>query len=191
MSTITATQALEPSQEDADKALLMRIAKDGDVAAMEELYVRLRPRMVGFLGRMTQDEGLIEEAYNDVMIKVWDNAAQFEGRAKVSSWVFSIAYRTCLRLVKKQQRRSATVLLMGDDMPDVEIDDPPEAEANQELATAVTHLSPRHRLVVELCYFEGCSLEEISRIVGCPLNTVKTRLHHARKKLKLTLAAAG
>ena len=70
MSTITATQALEPSQEDADKALLMRIAKDGDVAAMEELYVRLRPRMVGFLGRMTQDEGLIEEAYNDVMIKV-------------------------------------------------------------------------------------------------------------------------
>ncbi len=178
--------------EALDRALLLRVAQSRDVAAMEQLYARFRPRMVRFLSRMTRDEGLIEEAYNDVMIKVWDKAEQFQDRAKVSSWIFSIAYRTCLRMVKKQQRRNLVLNLMGDEMADLDIpvDDNP-AVPDADLARAVTQLSGNHRMVVELCYFEGCSLEEISAIVGCPLNTVKTRLHHARKKLKQRLQNNG
>ncbi len=177
--------------EALDRALLLRIAQARDVAAMEQLYARFRPRMVRFLSRMTRDEGLIEEAYNDVMIKVWDKAEQFQDRSKVSSWIFSIAYRTCLRMVKKQQRRNAMFNLMGDDMAALDVsNDEQTIEPDADLAAAVSRLSAKHRMVVELCYFEGCSLEEISHIAGCPLNTVKTRLHHARAKLKQSLSAS-
>ena len=62
-------------------------------------------------------------------------------------------------------------------------------EPDMDVAHAVQQLSAKQRLVVELCYFEGYSLEEISHIANCPLNTVKTRLHHARKRLREILSA--
>jgi RNA polymerase sigma-70 factor (ECF subfamily) len=59
------------------------------------------------------------------------------------------------------------------------------------LATALGRLSTDHRDVIELTFFHGCSYQEIAEIVGCPENTVKTRMFHARKQLKGHLAAAG
>ena len=94
-------------------------------------------------------------------------------------------------MVKKQSRRDATFELSGDELPDIVA---PEEEAvtdnAAELVVAVRGLSPKHRMVIELCYFEGRSLDEIGEIVDCPANTVKTRLHHARKKLRTIIEVA-
>ena len=106
-------------RDTADRDLLQRVSEHRDIAAMEELYVRFKPRLMSFLRRLSRDEGLIEEACNDVMVKVWEKAHQYQARSKVSSWVFSIAYRTCLRMVKKQSRQDLTIHLMGDDLPDL------------------------------------------------------------------------
>jgi RNA polymerase sigma-70 factor (ECF subfamily) len=59
------------------------------------------------------------------------------------------------------------------------------------LDVALRHLSAEHRAVVELTYFYGCSYEEIAAIAACPVNTVKTRMFHARAKLKKLLPALG
>ena len=72
-----------------------------------------------FLRRLTRDDELIEEAYNDVMVLVWEKAHQYQARSKVSSWIFSIAYRACLRMVKKQNRRDTFLELVGQDTPDI------------------------------------------------------------------------
>ena len=56
---------------------------------------------------------------------------------------------------------------------------------------ALRHLSAEHRAVVELTYFYGCSYEEIAAIAACPVNTVKTRMFHARAKLKKLLPTLG
>lgn len=182
----------DPRDDKRDRALLQRIAQDRDVQAMEALYIRFRPRLVPFLTRITRDEGLIEEAFNDVMSKVWDNAAQYKGQSKVSSWIFSIAYRICLRMVKKQQRRESFVSFVGDALPDVASSEgDPGIQPDRELAQAVKRLSAKHRMVIELCYFEGYALEGIAEIIDCPVNTVKTRLHHARKKLEQYLSEAS
>ena len=168
----------------------MRIAQMRDNAAMERLYVRYRPRLMGFLRRLTFDEDVLEEAYNDVMVKVWDKAHQYQGRSKVSSWIFSIAYRTCLRMVKKQQRRDKIIELVGDDLPDfAEVGEQSNLDDKQ-IQAAVQRLPAKQRIVIELCYFEGYSIAEIGEIVRCPQNTVKTRLHHARKKIKQILESA-
>jgi RNA polymerase sigma-70 factor (ECF subfamily) len=59
------------------------------------------------------------------------------------------------------------------------------------LDAALDRLSPDHRAVVELTYFHGCSYEEIAAIVDCPVNTVKTRMFHARAKLRKLLPTLG
>ena len=190
------TEQTRRDTDATDRAALQRIAADRDIVAMEQLYNDYRPRLTSFLRRFSRDDGLIEEAYNEVMIKVWEKAHQYQGRSKVSSWVFSIGHRTCLRMVVKQQKREQVVELAGDDLPDVAdgsggfespLDASDTAYDAAQMNAAIRKLPVKQRMVIELCYFEGYSTEEIGRIVDCPTNTVKTRLHHARKKIQTFL----
>jgi RNA polymerase sigma-70 factor (ECF subfamily) len=64
-------------------------------------------------------------------------------------------------------------------------------ELQSALGRALAGLSPDHRAVVELTYFYGCSYQEIAEIVGCPVNTVKTRMFHARRRLRELLPGLG
>ncbi len=66
-----------------------------------------------------------------------------------------------------------------------------DADLRDLLEEGMRHLSPEQRAVVELTYFYGCSYEEIAAIAVCPVNTVKTRMFHARAKLKNLLPALG
>ena len=62
-------------------------------------------------------------------------------------------------------------------------------EKRATIARALGSLSREHRAVLELCYFDGCSCAEIAGIVGCPVNTVKTRMFHARRRLRALMSA--
>lgn len=177
----------ESEPDSADIKLITRIAVARDSGAMEVLYIRYRPRLVGFLHRLTHDNDLIEESYNDVMVRVWEKAHQYQGHSKVSSWIFSIAYRTCLRLVKKQKRRDTFFELVGQDLPEAEVVHEESSIDDELLNKQIKKLPAKQRLVIELCYFEGYSMDEIGKIVDVPVNTVKTRLHHARKKIRIAL----
>lgn len=190
------TAAPGADEEDRlDRQLLQRIAADRDAAALELLYGRYRERLPAFLHRLSRDSALIEEVYNDVMVKVWDKAHQFQGQSRVSSWIYSIAYRDCLRMVKKQQRRDLVVQLVGQEVPDTDLAREPESVDlpvdRALLQQAMRKLPPKQRLVLELCYFEGHAIEDIARIVSAPANTVKTRLHHARNKVRAYLVRHG
>lgn len=174
----------EAQRDQKDRELIERIASARDHTAMETLYVRYRPRLGRFLRRLTHDNNLIEEAYNDVMLKIWNKAHQYQGQSKVSSWIFSIAYRTCLRMVKKQKFHQGVLDTFG--QHDISSGMTPHDTTEQAglIDAALETLSAKHRLVIELSYFGGYSTEEVSQIVQCPTNTVKTRLHHARKKIR-------
>lgn len=187
--------AAADEEDRLDRQLLQRIAQARDAAALERLYGRYRERLPAFLRRLSRDPALIEEVYNDVMVKVWDKAHQFQGQSRVSSWIYSIAYRDCLRMVKKQRRRDLVVQLVGQEVP--EIDSASESDSvdlpvdRALLQQALGKLPPKQRLVLELCYFEGHAIEDIARIVSAPANTVKTRLHHARNKVRAYLVRRG
>lgn len=172
---------------DADAAILKRIAA-GDRLAFEALYRGYAPRLMRFLQRLLRRQQTAEEVLNDTMMVVWRKAASFNGDSKVSTWVFAIAYRKALKAMK------------GLDDP-VESDDDlleapqpgPEALLMQEQSTAllweiIGRMSADHRAVIELTYYHGYTYREISEIVGCPVNTVKTRMFHARKQLQNMLS---
>ncbi len=168
-----------------ERRLLARIADLQDMRALEQLYVLYTPRLSQFLQRLTSDPQHIEEVCNDVMMAVWKQAKNFNGKSKVSTWIFSIAYRICIKVLRKSSWRPEVGGEEYEKLSATWIDETVAIDDNKDLiALALNKLSPKHRMVVELSYFLDRSYEEIAEIVNCPVNTVKTRMFHARRQLR-------
>jgi RNA polymerase sigma factor (sigma-70 family) len=174
----------EKQEAPRDAQLLERIAAR-DLKAFEQLYRHYQPRLSRFLVNIVNRPHLVEEVLNDTMMAVWSTAANFRGASKVSTWIFAIAYR---QAVKARSR-------WDEPLPDLPDNDQPSEEASPDellhrsrshdvLVEAMNGLSADHRAVVDLTYFHGMGYREIAEIMGCPVDTVKTRMFHARRKLR-------
>lgn len=183
------TQSTGGSEETAGKggddfALLDRVRR-GDRAAFSDLYRHYHPRLFGYLRRMLGNPGTVEEILDDVMFVVWKDAGKFRGNSTVSTWIFGIAYRKALTAIRNERRYRAPLVQSADTDSAVAGSTPQD----EWIQVALSHLSHDHRQVVELTYYGGFSYQEIAKIAGCPVNTVKTRMFHARRRLKVLLPA--
>ncbi|MEQ9452282.1 MAG: sigma-70 family RNA polymerase sigma factor [Pseudomonadales bacterium] len=188
--TLAAGQSLTERQQ---IELVARIAT-GDKAAFEQLYKAFGERVFRYAFRMISSQGKAEEVTNDVMLEVWKNAAKFESRSKVSTWILGITRHVALNAVRRKEFDTVDI----DDAPEAEVEIAATPAVQRDRVTlkaalkqALKHLSPEHRDVVELTFFHGCSYQEIAEIVNCPPNTVKTRMHHAKKLLVGYLTETG
>lgn len=183
----------EELSEDQQFVLVQRIGQ-GDRQAFEQLFRSFGERVFRYAYRLISSQTKAEEVTNDVMLEVWKSAPKFEGRSKVSTWILGITRHVALNAVRRKEFDTVDI----DDAPEpvAEISATPAVEQDrkrvrEELVSALGKLSPEHRDVVELTFFHGCSYQEIADIVGCPPNTVKTRMHHAKKLLLGHLSQAG
>ena len=170
----------------AEAALLRRVAA-GDRGAFEELFENYYSRLFAFLFRLTRAHGAAEELANDVMLTLWKDAGRFRGESKVSTWIFGIAYRQALAYLKK--RRLSFVSIKDGDAMIGETD--AQFEREDWVRQGIQALPPKQKLTVMLVYFLGLSCEETASASGVPVNTVKTRMYHARKNMKEYLTASG
>lgn len=170
-----------------ERALLSAIAARDD-AALKELYRLYHRRLARFLMRITTNYELAEEIINDTFWVVWRHAGEFRGSSRVSTWIFGIAYRRGLKALKR------AAPLPFDPMLEIAESDEPfgRVELTEWLDAALARLPVEQHVVIELAYQLGHSCEEIAVIMECPVNTVKTRMFHARRKLRgLLTALAG
>lgn len=171
------------SDELDESGLLLRV-RGGDKLAFQMLYRAYFSRLARFLDRMTRNVPLVEEIINDTMLVVWQKADTFDGSCKLSTWIFAIAYRQALKALR------------GLDVPlEPQEDQAAEAGAQPEhalaarqlqrgVSRALDQLPMEQRMVVSLTYYHGMAYQEIAETMECPVNTVKTRMFHARQKLK-------
>jgi RNA polymerase sigma-70 factor (ECF subfamily) len=170
---------------DADETDLLGKIAAGDKLAFEALYRAYFPRLSRFIGRMARSATLIEEVVNDTMLVVWQKAASFDGSCKPSTWIFAIAYRKTLKGLKASDEPvDSDATLYEDDSGS----QPEQAISRQQLqqtvADALDQLPAAQRAVMVLTYYHDMAYSDIAEIVECPLNTVKTRMFHARHRLK-------
>ena len=183
----------ERAGEHRERELLERIdARDRE--AMRELYLLYHPRLARFLRRMTRRPDLIDEIVNDTLFVVWEKAGDFRGDSRVSTWIMGIAYRRGLNRLRAEYRAQERMVLPTTE--DQHLRDPvaEQSDLAELLERAFESLCPDHRAVLELTYDLGHSCGEIAAIMDCPINTVKTRMFHARNKLRRLvsiLAAPG
>jgi RNA polymerase sigma-70 factor (ECF subfamily) len=182
------------STED-ETTLLRRIAAK-DRRAFEALYHLYHRRLFAYLLKLTRRVDLVEDVLNDVLLAVWQGAPGFDGRSRPSTWIFGIAYHKGLKALARRPPEPPPAFENEAELAEpVELEGPESLLARRELASAlgkaIGALSPDQRAVVELTYYYGRSYQEIAAIVGCPVNTVKTRMFHARRRLKQLLPAFG
>lgn len=182
-------EAARPSTPD-DRELLARIAS-GDLQAFERLYRNYQPRLTRFLTTLLKRPQLIEEVLDDTMMVVWQGAGNFRGSSKPSTWVFAIAYR------KAAKARARWPDPVEEPAIDTRVSDEPQPDEELHhdhlrgaLLRAMDQLSADHRAVVDLTYFHGLGYRDIAEIVGCPVDTVKTRMFHARRRLKQVMSGS-
>lgn len=180
--------------EPEDRQLLKEVAAKSE-AAFERLYKRYYHRVLQFVSRIVRDRRIAEEVLDDTMFAVWKSAERFEGRSQVSTWIFGIAYRRALKTLDSNKRHN--VLESGEDhiarTASEDASSNPEAgvssaELQQQIDDGIDQLSDDHRAVMLLTAM-GYSYGEISTIVECPANTIKTRMFYARKNLRNILSA--
>ena len=174
--------------EPSERRLIGRVAA-GDLRAFEELFRAYHARLTRFLDRMTRRRAVVEEVLNDTMLVVWNRSDRFDGSSKVSTWIFAIAYRKALKALQRQDEAVEDDTLADRVAPG---DGPEQQAENQQtrtqLARALDALSQDHRAVVELTYFHDMGYRQI---VDCPVDTVKTRMFHARRRLRTLLAGSA
>jgi RNA polymerase sigma factor (sigma-70 family) len=172
-------------------ALIGKVA-GGDMRAFEALFRRYYPRLRRFLEQLTRRPQLVDEILNDTMLIVWRRAHTFNLRSKLSTWIIGIALRRSLKALE----HADDAIDFDPDAAAASAESGPEAQLlYQELRTrlrrALQSLSPEHRAVIELTYYDGYTYREIAAIVGCPIDTVKTRMFYARRRLRSLLADDG
>ena len=172
---------------------MKRIA-DGDRDAFKEFYALYNRRLFAYLTKLLSARETVEEVFNDVMFEVWRQAGNFRGESKVATWVFGIAHNKALNVRRAQGTRVIVDLEEANEAPTTVASAQILAEQSnvgQMIHRALTELSEEHRAVIELTFYQGFSYAEIARIVNCPVNTVKTRMFHARRQLRELLSKIG
>lgn len=168
-----------------DRQLLRRMA-EGDRAALSVMYRAYHGRLCRFLSRLTRRADVVEEAINDCFWIAWQKASSFQGDSRVSTWIMGIAYRCGLKALRQHGSEPVDEDTLPEDRtPSHDPDD--DRVMRDWLGKGLERLSADQRVVVELVYGIGHTLEDVATIMQCPVGTVKARLFHARVKLRNVL----
>ena len=177
-----------PPETHDDVRLLGRIEQK-DLRAFEAMFRAYQPRLTRFLKTILRRGQLVEEVLDDTMLVVWTHPDRYNGKSKVSTWIFAIAYRKALRALKRQDEpvedRTAETRESGEAGPEQLLG---RQQVHEALKSAMGELSQEHRTVVDLTYFHEFGYREIAEVMACPVDTVKTRMFHARRHLKAKLS---
>ena len=176
---------------DEVKQLLERIRRE-DQAAFRQLYKAFSQRVFAYVLNMLSDHARAEEVLVDTLYEVWRHPERFRGDSQFSTWLIGIARRKALMVYRA--RRPDEVHADLDDIAETTASDTPDGYAElagKQRREGVQHcmgkLSDEHRECLHLVFYEGMGLAEVAEIQNCPEGTVKTRLFHARQKIKKCL----
>jgi RNA polymerase sigma-70 factor (ECF subfamily) len=184
--------ATESEERISDEMLLKRVA-EGDKAAMHIMFALHRVRVFRFIQGMVRNAVIADDLVSQVFLDVWRSANRFEGRARVSTWLLSIARFKALSALRERKHETIdqddlAEIVDAADNPEVALD---RKETNAVLRECIDRLSPTHREIIDLVYYHEQSVAEASEIVGIPVATVKSRMFFARKYLAKMLVSAG
>jgi RNA polymerase sigma-70 factor, ECF subfamily len=181
------------AQSEASDEALIRSMAGGDKRAFKMLYVRHHVRVFRFVMRLTGNESMAEEVVNEVFLEAWRHAQDFKGRSQVATWLLSIArFKTLSECRRRSEAQldevAAAVIEDTSDTPSISME---KLQRSDILQKCLAKLSPIHREVINLIYYQGKKIEEVAQCTGAPISTIKTRMHYARSRMAELLAQAG
>lgn len=162
--------------------------KNGDPSAFDTLVLRYQPQIMALVSHIMHSPDQVEDIAQDVFLRAYRGLARFRGDSSFATWITRIAVNMCASELRRRKIRETFRLPAQDTASEPQpLRKLQKAEERLWVQEALDRLSSRHRIVAALFYIEELSCEEISQIVGCSRGTVKSRLFHARKRLRRLL----
>jgi RNA polymerase sigma-70 factor (ECF subfamily) len=152
-------------------------------AGMDELVERYQYRLVRYLIYLTGRRERVEDWVQETWVRVMDRGAQYDGRARFETWLFSIARNLAI----DDLRRKQGVSLETSEIPPDGASPFLAAARSQDavrLAAGLDGLEPIYRDALLLRFQEDLSLQEISQVTGAPVPTVSTRIHRGLARMR-------
>jgi RNA polymerase sigma factor RpoE len=189
-----------PEGPATDEQELVKRARNGDMAAYDELVQRYQQRIYATLYHMTANHEDANDLAQEAFIKAFQALKSFKGGSSFYTWVYRIAVNKTINFLKQRKNRPHMSLNDIDFNAEHDPDlvalisektprrDSTLAELQQKLNEAMQRLSEPHRLVVTLHDVQGLSHEEIAKIMDCNIGTVRSRLFYARQQLQAYLS---
>lgn len=182
---------------DPDGALL-ELARAGNARAFEALVVKYQRRVARLVSRYLRSTAEIEDATQDIFIRVYHGLAGFKGEAKFSTWLYRIAANHCLTVVAREKRSPLVSLDLDaqspewDGLPEPATDEGPERqllakEIARTVEDALAALNTDGREALLLYEDDGLSYHEIAERTGVPIGTVRARIFRAREAIATRL----
>lgn len=177
-----------------DEELILRLQR-GDEWAFQLLVRRFRKKIFSIAFGITLDVQESEDIVQEVFLQAYRSIVNFRGDASLATWLHRITVNRCLNWKRRWARRFKWMHVSIDDVDqppvaELESDQPtPEArvadaQVRKQIDNALKMLPDQARTVFVLRELEGLSYEEIAAVTGAKLGTVRSRLFHARKRLK-------
>jgi RNA polymerase sigma-70 factor (ECF subfamily) len=155
----------------------------GDVAAWHSFYDQHLPLVYRVARRMGVPDGDLPDVCQEVFLRVFRGLGRFREQARLSTWLYSIVVREASRARRGRAVRNALLALVGR-QPRPIAPALASAEASLALEQILAGMKPKHREVFVLFEWEELSLEEVADALGCPLETVRSRLRRARLEFR-------
>ena len=172
-------------------AELVERFKSGERAVFEALFSKYQDMVFNIAWSISGDRELAEDITQEAFVKAYLGLSGFRGRSAFKTWLYRIAVNQSLRMRSRTVRRTEVEHQMEDmDLPSEEKAPDEAAETSEKerrVREAIAELPEAQRAAVTLRYLEGLELAEVAEVLGTPLGTVKSRIHHALKRISYLL----
>lgn len=183
-------QETQPAMmQPTDDLDLIHRMQAGDDDAVRDLYAQYGQRLYAYALRLTDDPATAEDVTQNTLVTAWRTARNFRGEGRLIAWLLGIVHHTAMKSLRGSTNYLDDVAeeTIGVDQPSPE----EQAQVRDErrwVRQGIQSLSPEHRAVLDLVFYQGLSLAEAADVLKCPIGTVKSRLSYARQHLRGVLS---
>lgn len=172
-----------------DDLNIIRRMQAGDDDAMRDLYALYGQRLYAYALRLANDPATAEDVTQSTLVTAWRSARTFRGEGRLIAWLLGIVHHTAMKALRGETHylEEAAKEITSEDQPSPE----EQAQVMDErrwVRQGIQSLSPQHRAVLELIFYQGLSFSEAAQVLSIPVGTVKSRLSYARDHLRGVLA---
>jgi RNA polymerase sigma-70 factor (ECF subfamily) len=178
-------------ERDEDDLLAHR-SRQGDGVALGRLYRRYAPALLRYLERCTGERAEAEDILQETFVRLFEGRGSYEGRGRFRSWLFTVATRLVVDRARRARRHAElleSALAPWSTAPAEPMDAFFTAGTQQRIDAALADLPPEYALAFHLRVQEGFAYAEIAAMCGDPAGTLRSRVHHAVRRLRAALAA--
>jgi len=188
---------MQPAPADAapqDRDIVALLQSGARERAFEQLLARYQGKLYRLCCTLLRDPTAAEDAAQESLVRIWKALASYDGRASLSTWIYTITRNRCLTALERRRELSS----LSDAATEAEVEalshgsDEPQATDDYALLRELIELLPeRYRRTLTLFYYEDRSIDEVANMLGMPEGTVKTNLYRARAALTEQLRRRG